>query len=201
MAARAFPWTGALLVAAIVAAGALALWAMGQPLICRCGSVALWSGDIWSSQNSQQAADPYSFTHVTHGILLFWGLYALRDRLPLRALAGLPGLSSLSGRLVVATAIEVGWEVVENTPFIINRYREATISLDYLGDSVLNSTGDVLCCLVGFALAARLPGRAAVALVVAIEVALALTIRDSLLLNIIMLVIPLAAIREWQVAG
>lgn len=169
-----------------MAAGALTLWLMGQPLFCRCGQIALWSGDIWSNQNSQQFADPYSFTHITHGVLFFGALYALRHRL------------DLSWRLLIATVIEVSWEIAENTPFIINRYREATISLDYVGDSVLNSTFDVLFCILGFAIASRVSGRVAFAGVVATEVLLALTIRDSLLLNIIMLVAPVAAIREWQ---
>ena len=178
----------ALLVAGLVAAGAVTLWAMGHPLFCRCGQIALWSGDIWSNQNSQQVADPYSFTHLTHGVLFFWGLYGLRRWI------GLPW------RLVVAMAIEVAWEIAENTPYVINRYREATISLDYVGDSVLNSTCDALFCLIGFAIASKLPGRAALAGIVVIEVVLALTIRDGLLLNIVMLLVPIPAVREWQAA-
>ena len=178
----------ALLVVAIVAGGAAALWLMGQPLICRCGVVALWSGDIWSNQNSQQFADPYSFTHITHGVLLFGALYPARRWL------------ALGWRLVAVMAIEVAWEIAENTPYVINRYREATISLDYTGDSVLNSTFDALFCLLGFAIASRLPWRVAVAGIVVTEVVLALTIRDSLLLNIVMLVAPIPAIREWQAA-
>ncbi|MSQ30491.1 MAG: DUF2585 family protein [Dehalococcoidia bacterium] len=181
--------TAAILVAAMIAAGAGALWLMGQPLSCRCGEIAVWSCDIWSSQNSQQVADPYSFTHITHGVLFFWALYPLRRRL------------ALSWRLVAAMAIEVSWGVAENTPMVTNRYREATISLDYFGDSVLNSSFDALFCVAGFALASRLPWRIAALGVVASAVALALTIRDSLLLNIIMLLVPMTAIREWQAAG
>ena len=180
--------SGAVLVAAIVAGGAVALWLIGQPLFCRCGTIALWSGDIWSNQNSQQFADPYSFTHITHGVLFFGALYALRGRL------------ALSWRLVLATVIEVSWEVAENTDAVINRYREATISLDYFGDSVLNSSFDALFCVLGFALASRLPWRVSAAGVVATEVALALTIRDSLLLNIVMLIYPIEAIRVWQLS-
>lgn len=173
---------------AVLAAGAMALWLMGQPVLCRCGTVALWSGDIWSNQNSQQVADPYSFTHVTHGLLFFFALLPLARWL------------ALSWRLVAATLIEVSWEVAENTDAVINRYREATISLDYFGDSVLNSSFDVLFCIVGFVIASRLPWRASVAAVVLMEVGLALTIRDSLLLNIVMLLYPVDAIREWQLA-
>ena len=180
--------TGLCLVAAIILAAALILWAMGQPVLCRCGVIALWSGDIYSNQNSQQVADPYSFTHITHGVLFFFAL------LPLARWIGVPS------RLVLATLIEVSWEIAENTDFVISRYREATISLDYFGDSVLNSSFDVLACVLGFALAARLPWRASVAGVVAIEVILALTIRDSLLLNIVMLLYPIEAVRQWQSA-
>ena len=176
------------LVAGIVLVGALVLWAMGQPWVCQCGHVALWSGNIDSSENSQQVADPYSFTHLIHGVLFFWALVPLGRWI------------ATSWRLVIATLVEVAWEVTENTDWVINRYREATISLDYFGDSVLNSTFDVVFCILGFAVATRLPGRAAVLGVIAIETVLALTIRDSLLLNIVMLLFPVDAIREWQLA-
>ena len=180
--------TGIGIALAIVVAGAVTLWLMGQPVFCKCGHVALWSGDIYSNQNSQQFADPYSFTHITHGLLFFFALLPLARWF------------ATSWRLVIATLVEVAWEVAENTDAVINRYREATISLDYFGDSVLNSSFDVLFCLLGFAIAARLGWKAAVAFIVATEVGLALTIRDSLLLNIIMLIHPVAAIREWQSA-
>lgn len=180
--------TGVLIALGLVAAGAIALWLMGQPALCRCGHVALWSGDIWSNENSQQVADPYTFTHITHGLLFFFALLPTARWL------------ALSWRLVAATLIEVSWEVAENTDAVINRYREATISLDYFGDSILNSSFDVIACIVGFAIASRLPWRASVALIAVTEVTLALTIRDSLLLNIIMLIYPVEAIREWQLA-
>lgn len=179
---------GIVLALGIVAAGAITLWLMGQPVLCKCGTVALWSGDIDSNQNSQQFADPYSFTHVTHGLLFYFALLSLARWIV------------LSWRLVAAALIEVAWEVAENTDAVINRYREATISLDYFGDSVLNSSFDVLFCLVGFALASRLPWRASVALIALSEVTLALTIRDSLLLNILMLIYPVEAVRQWQLA-
>ncbi len=173
----------------LIAAMALGLWWMGQPVLCQCGHVALWSGDIWSSENSQQIADPYTFTHVVHGVLLFW------------LLAPTARWLALPWRLVAATVAEASWELFENTDAVINRYREATISLDYFGDSVLNSTFDVLFCLVGFAIAVRLSGRLAALLVFAIETTLTLTIRDSLLLNIVMLLYPLEAVRQWQLGG
>ncbi|MDA0302589.1 MAG: DUF2585 family protein [Chloroflexi bacterium] len=182
------PRTGIALALVLVVVGAVALWFMGQPAFCRCGHLALWSGDIWSNQNSQQIADPYTFTHVTHGLIFFLVL------LPAA------GWLALSWRLVIATVIEVAWEIAENTDAVINRYREATISLDYFGDSIVNSTFDVLFCIVGFVIASRLPWRASVGLIAVMEVALVLTIRDSLLLNILMLLYPVEAVREWQLA-
>lgn len=175
-------------MAGIIVGGALVLWAMGQPWVCDCGHVALWSGNIVSSENSQQVADPYSFTHIIHGVLFFWALLPLARWL------------TTSWRLVIATVVEVAWEITENTDWVINRYREATISLDYFGDSVLNSSFDAAFCVVGFLIAARLPTRVTLVGVVAIEAVLALTIRDSLLLNIVMLLFPIDAIREWQLA-
>jgi len=187
LSARRMPIAAGVAVAlALVGAGAVTLWLMGQPALCKCGVVALWSGNIDSNQNSQQVADPYTFTHVTHGLLFFFALLPLARWL------------ALSWRLVAAALIEVSWEGAENTDAVINRYREATISLDYFGDSVLNSSFDALFCLVGFAIATRLPWRASVALIAVSEGVLALTIRDSLLLNIVMLLYPVEAVRQWQ---
>jgi hypothetical protein len=179
----------ALILTLLAAAEVGTLLAMGRSATCRCGVVSLWSGDIWSNQNSQQLADAYSFTHVTHGVLFYWLLRGLAGRLPL-------GL-----RAILALSIEAVWEVFENTDATIQRYREATISLDYYGDSVLNSFGDLLFCLIGFALAARLPGRVALVGVVLLEIVLALWIRDSLLLNVLMLLYPIQLIKDWQLAG
>ncbi len=173
----------------ILLALAATLLAMGRALACRCGEIALWSGDIWSNQNSQQFADPYSLTHVTHGVLLYGALRLLWRSGPLRT------------RLIIATLIEAEWEIAKNTDFIINRYRESTISLDYYGDSIINSTSDVAFGIVGFLLASRLPGRVAALGIVALEVVLLFWIRDSLLVNIVMLFFPIAAIRQWQQAG
>jgi hypothetical protein len=190
LAARRAVWRlDLLLPLALVGMVAALMLATGQHAFCRCGVVGLWSGDVWSSQNSQQLADAYSFTHVTHGVLFYWLLRPLSPSLPLWS------------RRVLALAIEAAWELFENTDYVIQRYREATVSLDYNGDSVLNSTGDLLCCLVGFWLATRLPGRVVLVGVVLVEVALTLWIRDSLLLNVLMLLYPIPAIREWQLAG
>jgi len=172
----------------ITLSGAL-LHAMGRPLAYQHGPVRLWSGNIESDQNSQQLADPYTFTHITHGVLLF-GLVSLAGRrLPART------------RIVIAIALECAWEVFENTDTVIQRYRAVTVSLGYYGDSVLNSTGDILAATAGAFLAAQLPVWLLVLGVLLIEVALAAWIRDNLTLNIVMLLRPIEAIRRWQGGG
>ncbi len=141
--------------------------------------------------NSQHLIDPYTFTHVIHGVL-FYALFFL----PLRKRS--PGLGL---GLVVAVALESAWEVLENTNYMIERYREATISLDYVGDSIINSMGDILACAGGYALAALVPVRISVAVVLLTELVLLMWIRDNLLLNVVMLVWPVEAIRRWQTGG
>ena len=175
--------------AAIILVTALILNLLGHPWICTCGYVKLWHGVTFSSENSQHLADWYTPSHVIHGLLFYSGLWlvARRRRLAVRA--------------VLATLIEATWEVVENTSWIIDRYREATIALDYFGDSVLNSIMDIVAMLVGFWLAARLPVWLSVLLVVAMELIVVYFIRDNLSLNIIMLLYPLDAIRDWQMGG
>jgi hypothetical protein len=177
------------IAATILAAAALTLWLMGQVPICRCGYVKLWHGVVASSENSQHVADWYTFSHVIHGFAFFGLLHLLGRRWPL-------GL-----RFVVALMIEAAWEIFENTDFTINRYRTVTISLDYYGDSVLNSIFDMLAMAVGFVAAARLPVWVTIALVIGLEAFVAYWIRDNLALNIIMLIYPLDAIREWQMGG
>jgi hypothetical protein len=172
---------------AIVASAAVVEWQMGRPFTYRHGPVRLWSGHVQSDQNSQQIADPYTFTHLEHGAI-FYGLTWL-------AMRG----TSLATRAVTAIAIEAAWEGYENTDAVIERYRTETISLGYYGDSIVNSLADIGACLIGFLLAWRLPTRMTVAWVVAIEVILAFWIRDNLFLNILMLVRPLDAVRQWQV--
>jgi uncharacterized membrane protein YjdF len=181
------PWVvDAAVVLAVFAVAATLERAMGRQAMCACGTFRLWVGDVWSAENSQQLTDPYSFTHVEHGILFYWLLRAIAPRM------------SLGRRLALALSIEAAWEVAENTNTVIQRYREATVSLLYDGDTVLNTLGDLLCCLLGFGLASRLPGRLAFALVVVTEVALAIWIRDGLLLNVLMLLYPIEAVRRWQ---
>ena len=161
----------------------------GHRFWCRCGRLSPWSGNIWSSHNSQHFVDPYSFTHVLHGLIF----YAV-----MRPLSGKIGRG---GRLVLAAAIEAIWEVLENSPAVIARYRESTISVDYSGDTLLNSIGDIVSCVFGFFLASRLPVRWSLALLVLVEATMLMTYRDCLVLNVMMLVSPIEAVKVWQTAG
>ena len=165
-------------------------YAMGRVPICKCGYVRLWVGQTNSAENSQQIADWYSFSHIIHGIALYGILYLLGRR-----------RWSLGLRLLLMVIAEASWEVVENSSFIIERYRHATISLDYYGDSILNSMSDILFCVMGFVMARYLPVWASITLVLVIEIGLAVAIRDNLTLNILMLIHPFQAIKRWQMGS
>ena len=159
---------------------------MGRVPICRCGYVKLWHGIVNSSENSQHLTDWYTFSHIIHGIGFYAVLWLLARRLP------------LSTRFALAVFLESTWEVLENTPMIIERYRAVTISLDYYGDSIINSMSDIGAMMCGFALASRMPVWASLACVLVLELFVGWRIHDNLTLNIIMLLHPMEAIRRWQ---
>ena len=178
-------------VAAIVllAATAMLLYLMGRPPICTCGAIDLWVGEPNSSRTSQMLSDWYSPSHIVHGFLFFAGLWLVGWRWPLER------------RFLIALAIEAAWEIVENTPLIINRYREETAALGYTGDSVLNSMSDIAMMIGGFLVARRLPVWASVAIVLVLELVPLFVIRDNLTLNVWMLLAPNEALKAWQSGG
>ena len=158
----------------------------GRLLFCSCGVFRVWSGDTCSSSNSQQLFDPYSFTHVLHGFLLFWLVALIARRV------------APAWQLWLALTLEAAWEVFENTPFVIDRYRAETAALGYTGDTIVNSFGDLACALVGFLVARKLGPLRSVIVFLVLELILVLWIHDSLLLQLLMLIHPVNAIKWWQ---
>jgi hypothetical protein len=178
-----------LTVVAIVAAVVVVEAWMGRLPFGPDGRFGWIETDIWSSEQSQRVADPYSLSHIVHGLLFYGLLHLVWRRGPIGA------------RLVAAIALEAGWEVLENSPLIIDRYRAVTIAQGYVGDSILNSVSDIGMAAIGFLLAWRLPVWAGVAFIVASELVMLVLCRDNLTLNIVMLAFPIEAIRQWQMEG
>ncbi len=170
----------------VVLVQALALLWMGRVAFCKCGYVKFWQGVVQSSENSQHLTDWYTFSHLLHGLIFYAALVYLMPR------------ASWGARLAVAVVLEAGWEIVENTEMVIDRYRTATISLDYFGDSVINSVMDTGAMVTGFLVAASVPVKASIGLGLASEAFMAIMIRDNLLLNLVMLLWPMEAVARWQ---
>jgi Protein of unknown function (DUF2585) len=176
-------WIG---IAFIFAIAIAILFAMQRPPICTCGTVKLWEGVVNGPGNSQHIADWYTFSHITHGFLFFGLTHWLMRRRPL-------GLKAMA-----ASILELAWEVLENSPTVIDRYRQATMAVGYSGDSILNSVADGGWMLLGFLVASRLPWKVTLSIGVAFELFTLFMIRDNLTLNIVMLAYPLDTIRAWQ---
>ena len=175
-----------LAISAVLIVMVFLLRLQGRIWWCKQGDYAPWSSDIFGSHNSQHLFDPYSFTHVLHGVFYFWILDLIFRKM------------AWSWKLFIAIFLAASWEVFENSSFIIERYRAATISLDYFGDSILNSLCDVLCCSFGFWLAYKLKFWRSLALFLLTEIVLIFWIHDSLLINVLMLIYPIDAIKAWQ---
>jgi hypothetical protein len=174
------------LAAVVIVATALIEWAMGRLPFGPDERFGWWEGNIWSAACSQRFADAYAFSHIIHGMVFYFLLWLVARRLP------------VSVRYFCAVLLEAGWELLENSPIIINRYRESTMALGYTGDSILNSTADILMMSLGFVLAWKLRPAVTVALVLIMEIGCLFWIRDNLTLNVIMLVHPIEAVKRWQ---
>jgi hypothetical protein len=180
------PLAPVIVVVLCAALMALLLWMEGRLALCACGEFKFWIGDTCSSNNSQQLFDPYSFTHILHGFLLFWVVALLFRKL------------ARSSQLAIALALEAAWEVFENTRFVIDRYRTDTAALGYTGDTIVNSFGDLACALVGFLIARKLGWWRSIVVFLLVELVLVIWIKDGLLLQILMLIFPVDAIKAWQ---
>jgi Protein of unknown function (DUF2585) len=187
------PHRGALILALLIAVYGIAiLFAMDRPPICECGTVRLWTGAVNSPENSQQISDWYTFSHIIHGMIFYAGAHLLWRRWNL--FDGAPTRWAFP----IAVALEASWELLENSPLIIERYRSVTANFGYSGDSIINSAFDIVWMSLGFWIAARLPWKVTLALAVGFELMTLAAIRDNLTLNVVMLVWPIDAIRAWQ---
>jgi hypothetical protein len=160
------------------------LWLESRPLWCKYG-LGFWTG-AWTNCTSQHLLDPYTFSHVLHGIIFYWFLWFIAPNV------------AIQWRMIWAMTIEVGWELLENSPWVIERYRQQTASLDYTGDSIINSLGDLLATAAGFYVASRVSWKAAVVIYIAFELGMLWVARDNLTLNVLMLFFPLEAVKQWQ---
>jgi len=177
------------LILSVVAAVLMVIlmYLQGRIWWCKLGDYAIYVHEAWnSSHTSQHFLDPYTFTHVLHGVMLFWLASLIFPKL------------SAAWRFFIAVSAEAAWEVLENTNYTIEKYRENTASLDYFGDSIFNSVGDLLACALGFWIALKLGWWKSLAFFLLTEIVLLLWIRDGLLLNILMLVYPLDSVKNWQ---
>lgn len=179
----------------LIAIALVVLLAMGRPPICECGTIKFWHGDINSSGNSQHLSDWYTPSHIIHGMLFYalgWLLFAR---------FGIGGKPARKWSYTLAVALEAAWEVIENTPMVIDRYRSVTVNWGYSGDSVLNSLADLGWMSLGFYLALKLPVRVTVVLAIFMEILAGWVVRDNLTLNVLMLIWPVDAVAAWQAAG
>lgn len=181
------PWV--IFALGIIALQALALFLFGQPKICECGYIKLWEGVVLGSGNSQHLTDWYTFSHIIHGFAFFWFAKLLFPR------------ASVGMWLLLSVGVEAAWEVLENTPMVIEHYREQALAQGYVGDSIINSVMDTLATVVGFFMALKWRWWIVVLIALLLEAFTIYMIRDGLALNIINLLYPLESIHEWQSGG